>query len=246
MNFSGKVLLLSGAAGGIGIEIASQFYAAGANLVLGDLDYTELNSFATSLDPDGERVTVSVLDTTKAADVARIVELAQKKFGAIDFLVPAAGVYSAGRLIQKITDEEWHRVMSVNIDGVFYLVRSALPLMRDGGSIVNIASVVAHRGSHSHAHYSASKGALVAFTRSLALEVSPRLRVNAVSPGTIKTKMTEDLLREEEEWLLERTPLRRIGSPREVASVVAFLCSDMASYVHGEVIHVNGGFFMAG
>ncbi|WP_175783159.1 SDR family NAD(P)-dependent oxidoreductase [Burkholderia anthina] len=245
LNFESRVLLLSGAAGGIAREIAKHFHAAGASVVLGDVDEAALHDFAASLDPQGERTAVVRMDASQPADIQRIVDTAAARFGGIDFLVPAAAIYPE-RLVKDITDEEWRRVMSINLDGVFSLTRQALPVMRAGGSIVNLTSMAGHRGSFSHAHYSASKGALIAFTRSLALETGPTLRVNAVSPGIIATPMTEKLLDAKGAQLLASTPMQRYGKPAEIASVVAFLCSDMASFVHGEVIHVNGGLFMAG
>ena len=245
LDFAGKVLLLTGAAGGIAKEVASQFYAAGASLVLCDLDEGGVQAFADALDPEGERIAVVKMDASHPADLDRAVATATTRFGGIDFLVPAAGIYPE-RLVKDMSDEEWRRVISINLDGVFYLVRRALPAMREGGSIVNLTSVAGHRGSFSHAHYSASKGGLIAFTRSLALELGPKLRVNAVSPGIIETPMTSQLLQQKGDQLLANTPLKRHGKPGEIASVIAFLCSGMASYVHGEVIHVNGGLFMAG
>jgi 3-oxoacyl-[acyl-carrier protein] reductase len=245
INFDSKVLLLTGAAGGIAREIATQFHAFGASLVLGDLDEAAVRSFAESLDPSGRRIAVVKMDASHVQDIERVVDTARERFGGIDYLVPAAGIYPE-RLVEDMKDEEWRRVISINLDGVFYLVRRALPLMREGGSIVNLTSVAGHRGSYSHAHYSASKGGLIAFTRSLALELGPKLRVNAVSPGIIETPMTSALLKEKGDQLLAGTPLKRYGRPSEIASVVAFLCSEMASFVHGEVVHANGGLFMAG
>lgn len=243
MIFDQKTLLLTGASGGISQEIARIFYDEGANLMLADINEAALSSFAQSLGPDSKRVKTFVVDTSSSAGNAALVAACQDQFGGIDFLIPAAGIYPE-QTIAGMTDEQWRKVISINLDGVFYLIRSAIPSLKKGGSIVNIASLAGHRGSHSHAHYSATKGALISLTRSLALELAPDIRVNAVSPGIIETPMVAQLFAQKGEQLLAGTPLKRLGSAREVASVVKFLCSADASFVTGEVIHVNGGLYM--
>jgi 3-oxoacyl-[acyl-carrier protein] reductase len=144
-----------------------------------------------------------------------------------------------------MSDEAWRETLAINLDGVFYACRAAMPLLRQGGAIVNVASMAGHRGSVRHAHYAACKAAVLAFTRSLVHELSPRgIRANCVSPGVIATPMTESIMRENGAALLAATPLRRFGTPEEVASVIAFLASDAASYVTGETVQINGGAYM--
>jgi 3-oxoacyl-[acyl-carrier protein] reductase len=164
-------------------------------------------------------------------------------FGRLDFVVPGAGIYPASPFAE-ITDDDWERTLQINLSGVFRLCRVAAPVMSDGSAIVTIASIAGHRGSLGHAHYATTKGGVLALTRSMARDLAPRIRANAVSPGTIFTPMVADLLEVRGSALLAETPMGRFGQPEEVASVIAFLCSDAASYVNGETIHVNGGLYM--
>jgi len=252
-DFSGKVLLLTGANGGITRAIARLFHQLGASLVLSDLDAAGLAGFGAELDrsagpstgPAGGRVVTLEGDATKSADSDAAVALAQSRFGGLDFLVTGAGLY-LDQLIGSMTDEQWRQTVSINLDGVFYACRAATKALRDGGAVVNIASMAGHRGSYQHAHYAAAKGAVLSFTRSLALELAPRVRVNAVSPGLIDTKMVAPLLRARGPLLIDQTPLKRLGTPDEVARVIAFLCSDWASFVTGETVHINGGLYIVG
>jgi 3-oxoacyl-[acyl-carrier protein] reductase len=243
-DFSGKTLLLTGANGGITRAVAQLFFRCGANLVLSDLKATELEGFGTALDAAGTRVVTLKGDATNAADSDAAVALAQQRFGGLDFLVTGAGLY-LDQMIATMTDAQWRQTIAVNLDGVFYACRAAGQALRDGGAVVNIASMAGHRGSYQHAHYAAAKGAVLSFTRSLAVELAPRVRVNAVSPGLIDTPMVVPLLKARGLQLLEQTPLKRLGTPEEVARVIAFLCSDWASFVTGETVHINGGLYIA-
>lgn len=244
IGFRDKVLLLTGAGGAIGRAIATIFHAHGAMCILTDLNEDTLAAFASELDPHGARTLALHQDVGKADDAQQAVDAAVARFGRIDHVVTAAGVYRDA-LVSEMSDADWRQSIAINLDGVFHTCRAAIPHLAEGGAIVNIASMAGHRGSFAHAHYAAAKGGVLSLTRSLALELAPRTRVNAVSPGLIEGLMVQPLIARKPE-LISSTPMRRLGTAAEVAGVVAFLCSDLARFVTGETIHVNGGIHIAG
>lgn len=240
---NGQTLVLSGASGGIGRVVARQFHDAGANVVLGDRDTDVLHALQAEMDPSGRRTLCQELDAASSASNDALVEAAVARFGGIDQVVVAAGVYPEGPVTQ-MTDHEWRSCLAVNLDGTFYLVRAAARHLRHGGAVVALTSIAGMRGSRDHAHYAASKGGMLSFIRSLAWELGPEVRVNAVAPGVIATAMTTGLRARQEDSLLRDTPLGRFGRAEEVASVVRFLCGPDSSFITGEVIQVNGGLHM--
>lgn len=241
-DFSGKTLLLTGANGGIGREIARTFAEAGANLVLADRELAALEAFAAALGGAGRKIAMA-MDAADPASAEALVAAAAQAFGQIDFVVPAAGIYLA-EAFAEMSDAQWRQTLSINLDGVFYLLSRAQNHLSEGSAIVNLTSLAGHRGAYSNAHYAASKGALTSLTRSLARELGPGTRVNAVAPGIIDTPMIREFLTGRGEISIAQTPLARLGHPSEVAAVVAFLCSEAASFITGETIHVNGGIYM--
>ncbi|CAH0212073.1 SDR family NAD(P)-dependent oxidoreductase [Roseomonas sp. CECT 9278] len=243
-DLTGKVALITGANGGIPRATAALLRSLGAHLVLTDLDRGALDGFAASLPEAQTRIVTAQVDVTQRDQVDEAVALAGREFGGIDILVTGAGLY-VEQEVAAMSDDDWRRTIGVNLDGVFYTTRAAMPLLRRGGSVVNIASMAGHRGSVRHAHYAACKAAVLGFTRSLVHELSPRgVRANCVSPGIIATAMTEAVMRDNGAALLAATPMKRFGTPEEVASVIAFLASDAAGFVNGETIHINGGIYM--
>ena len=241
--FNGKTLLLTGAAGTIGQAIARRFYACGANCVLTDLDLGAVTAFARTLEPNLNRILTLKQDTTQSADADRVMAEATRAFGGIDMLVTSAGLYRDA-LVAEMTDAQWQQTIAINLDGVFYTCRAAIPHMREGGAIVNIASLAGHRGSHAHAHYAAAKGGVVVFSRSLAVELAPKIRVNSIAPGLIDGPMVQNLLQLTGDKFIQATPMKRLGTADEVAGAIAFLCSDDAAFITGESLQVNGGLYI--
>ncbi len=241
-EFEGRLILITGGAGDIARAAARRFAAEGARLVLTDVDEEGLRAACGELAGAEARR----LDVSDVAAVGEAVEEIRAAFGRIDVLVNCAGIYRH-RLVAEMSPEEWDRTIEVNLRGVFAACRAAGRVMREqegGGAIVNLASISAQRGSVLHAHYCASKAGVIGFGRALALELAPLVRVNAVAPGIIETKMTEDMLPlRGEEWK-RQIPLGRLGSAEEVAEAILFLAGDRAAYINGAVLNVNGGMWM--
>jgi 3-oxoacyl-[acyl-carrier protein] reductase len=222
-DFSNRALLLHGASGGIGREIARTFHAAGAKVFIVDRAEDMLAALATELG-GGTDVAFAAADLSDPAGARAATQAAAKLFGELDYMVNCAGIYD-GVAVADMTDEIWRRSVAVNLDGVFFAAREVMPYLAKGGAIVNIASLSGHRGDRDHAHYAAAK---------------------AGSPGVIETPMALKQIAGEKDRILSATPLKRLGTPADVANAVAFLCSDASSFITGEVLHVNGGYFIAG
>ena len=245
-DFKDRVLLVTGAGGGIGGATAAYFHACGAHVMLADIDEGAASRLAHALDPGGQRAKALRYDASRSDDARALVDATMHHFGGLDFLVPAAAVYE-DHWVRDMTDAQWEKTINVNLNGVFYLVRQAVAVMRPGGAIVNLASQAGHTGGGvEHAHYGATKGGLISFTRTLARELGPAIRVNAVSPGVIDTPMVARALVTRRAEVIANTPLKRLGRPEEVASLIAFLCSDAASFITGEAVLVTGGLYMGG
>lgn len=240
-GFNDQTLVITGAAGGIGSETVRVFAAGGANVVLADISLERLEDTARRLGLQEDKYLLVEYDASSRDSAESLVSQAVEKFGSIDHLVPCAGIYR-DRLVEDMTPEEWNETLRINLDGVYWVTRAAIPHLSPGASIVNVSSVSAYRGSALHAHYSAAKAGVLGLARSLVLELGARkIRVNSVSPGIIDTPMTQGLLKRRGEELIAMTPLGRNGKPEETASVIAFLSSSAASFVNGENIHINGG-----
>ncbi len=246
ISFTNKTVLITGAIGGIGAAAARLFYRAGANVVLTDLDEAGASAAAQNLDPGGLRCKSFRLDISDHAGCRQVAEAGAAQFGgAIDYLVNCAGIYIyRENLLRDLSPVQWRTMLNVNLDGCFNISQAVIPYLSDSSAIVLVSSVAAHRGSLMHASYAAAKNGVIGLARSLALELAPRTRVNAISPGLINTPMADAMITANGEAVKAAIPLKRFGEPEEAASVIAFLCSDLASYVSGNVIHVNGGMYI--
>lgn len=239
-RFSDKVVLVTGAASGIGAATAKRFAREGARLVL--VDIADLGETQEAI--GGQDVLAISADVSIAAQARDMVNQAVSHFGKLDVLVNNAGVYAGGDPAE-ISDEDWRKVIATDLDGVFYGCRAAVPhLAKTKGSIVNTASVSGTGGDWNTLPYNAAKGGVVNFTRSLAMDLGSRgIRVNAVCPSLTRTGMTKDTFEDPEALakFAERIPLGRPCEPEEVAAVIAFLASDDASFITGANIPVDGG-----
>jgi 3-oxoacyl-[acyl-carrier protein] reductase len=239
----GKTALITGATRGIGKAIAEKFADEGANLILTDLFYDDhAKALEESLSAKGIKVKMYASDASKYADAQKVVEEAVKEFGAIHILVNNAGI-TRDTLLMRMTEEQWDLVITVNLKSVFNLTKAVQPLMlkQREGSIINMSSVVGVGGNAAQSNYSASKAGMIGFTKSIARELGSRnIRCNAIAPGYILTDMTEKLPEDVRKEWAEKIPLKRGGTPEEVAKVALFLASDLSSYVSGQVVQVCG------
>jgi meso-butanediol dehydrogenase/(S,S)-butanediol dehydrogenase/diacetyl reductase len=241
-RFEGKVVIVTGAASGIGAATARRFSSEGAFVALVDRNEVPLAKIAKEL--PAQFTLAHLADVSDSDSVDAMVATTVKRFGRLDVMVNNAGVYEGGAL-SEITNEQWRKVMATDLDGVFFGCRAALPhLEKTGGSIVNTASVSGTGGDWATSPYNAAKGAVVNLTRSLALDLGSKgVRVNSVCPSLTRTGMTADMMQDEKllAKFRERIPLGRVCEPHEVAAVIAFLASDDASFVTGANVAVDGG-----
>ncbi|MFO7946716.1 MAG: 3-oxoacyl-[acyl-carrier-protein] reductase [Armatimonadota bacterium] len=248
MELKDKVAIVTGCGGGLGRAIARELAAAGAHIVVNDIPPAEeqANDVAEMVRENGGGALVCLGSVTSEDDVDLMVDAVMDEFGHIDILINNAGITRDSLLI-RLKEDDWDMVLDVNLKGGFLCTKGvARPMMKAReGSIVNIASVAGVMGNAGQANYSASKGGLIALTKTTAKELAGRnIRCNAVAPGFIETDMTGVLDEEVKEQWLANIPLGRGGSPEEVANVVRFLAGPNASYITGQVINIDGGLIM--
>ena len=241
---AGKTALITGAGRGIGRAIALRFAQEGANVAITDIRITdEVEEFVAQLNAMGVKAKAYTSNAADFADAHKTVEAVASDFGAIDILVNNAGITRDG-LLMRMTEEQWDMVINVNLKSAFNLTHAVTPIMmrQRSGSIINMASVVGVSGNAGQANYSASKAGMIGLAKSTAKELGSRgIRANAIAPGFIITDMTNALSEDVKKQWAAQIPLRRGGTPEDVAGVATFLASDLSAYVSGQVIHCCGG-----
>ena len=239
----GKVALITGAARGIGKAIALRFAAEGADIAFTDLEINDVaQQTVAELEAFGHKVKAYASNAADFEQAHQVVEEIHKEFGRIDILVNNAGITRDG-LMLRMEEKQWDAVLTVNLKSAFNFIHAVTPVMarQRRGSIINMSSVVGVSGNAGQCNYSASKAGLIGLTKSIAKEMGPRgIRANAIAPGFIITEMTAALPQEVRDQWVKTIPLRRGGTPEDVAGVAVFLASDLSSYVSGQVINCCG------
>ena len=246
-SMHGKVAVVTGGARGIGRAIAEKLAFLGADVVVGDMLIDLADKTASEISQLTQRKILAVsVNVTETRSAGEMIDKTIKEFGKVDILVNNAGI-TRDTLIMRMDEADWDAVLNVNLKGVFNCSKAVIrPMMKQRyGRIVNISSVSGQIGQVGQTNYSASKAGVIGFTKALAREVASRqITVNAVAPGYIPTSLTNDLPEELKKTILDATPVGRMGKPEEIASAVAFLASDEAAYITGQVLAVDGGMAM--
>jgi 3-oxoacyl-[acyl-carrier protein] reductase len=244
LNLEGKVALVTGASRGIGKAIAEQLVDLGATVIGTATSDNGADAISQYLADNGKGMCLNV---TNDDDIKETIAAITEQYGAVDILVNNAGI-TRDNLIMRMKDDEWNDIMQTNLSSVFKLSKAVMRGMmkKKSGRIVSIGSVVGSTGNGGQANYAAAKAAVIGFSKSMAREIASRgITVNVVAPGFIDTDMTKALSDDQKAAIFKDIPANRLGSPKEVAAAVAFLCSEPAAYITGETIHVNGGMFMS-
>jgi NAD(P)-dependent dehydrogenase (short-subunit alcohol dehydrogenase family) len=243
----GKVAIVTGGSKGAGRAIVLALADEGCNVAFCDIvPEPEMEDFRREVERKGVRALAVRCDVSKVEDVARLVALTVLQLGTINVVVNNAGI-GPMKAFEELTEEDWDHVMAVNLKGPFLLCRAAMPWLKSSGygRIINIGSFIVARGAKRYAHYVASKGGVVAFTKSLAQEVAQYgITVNTVNPGRMRTAFLAGVIKDSEEKYKADTPLGRVGEPEDLAPAVVFLASQGASYITGAHVDVNGGVVM--
>ncbi|EOI6868797.1 3-oxoacyl-ACP reductase FabG [Yersinia enterocolitica] len=243
MSFEGKIVLVTGASRGIGREIAELLAKRGARVIGTATSEKGAEAISAYLGDQGKGLMLNVVDP---ASIESVLATIRAEFGEVDILVNNAGI-TRDNLLMRMKDEEWQDIIDTDLTSVFRLSKAVMRAMmkKRFGRIITIGSVVGTMGNAGQVNYAAAKAGLIGFSKSLAREVASRgITVNVVAPGFIETDMTKALTDDQRAGILAQVPANRLGQPKEIASAVAFLASDEASYISGETLHVNGGMYM--
>jgi len=250
IDLTGKSALVTGGSRGIGKACCELLARAGARIAVNyrvERPWAEL--LVRGIEEQGGEAFALAADVAVREEAEMMVEETIDRFGGLDILVNNAGIWK-GSPIEEMSDGEWNEMLGVNLSGTFHMIRAAVPHMKAAGAgrIINVSSTAGQRGESFHAHYAASKSAIIGLTKSLAVELAPHgILTNCVAPGWVDTDMTEATLESDErEAVLATIPLNRVARPEEIAGAVLFLASDLASFVNGEILNVNGGAVLCG
>ena len=246
MSLQGRTAIVTGAAQGIGRAIAEALAQAGADIAVADLDPSRSAETVAAVEKIGRKALNLKANVADTGETKSMVEQVLKAWGKVDILVDNAGITRDGLLL-RMKEEDWNLVLQINLNGTFNCTKAVLqPMTKQRyGRIVNIASIVGVIGNAGQANYSASKAAVIGFTKTVGREYASRnVTVNAVAPGFIDTAMTHGLSADVKDTLLKQIPLGRLGTPVDIAAAVRFLVSEEAAYITGHVLHVNGGMLM--
>ena len=243
MNLKNKKVLITGATGGIGKCLVQKFNNLGSSIVATGTNDEKLNNLKKNFD----NIHIEKFRLDEHNKIEEFIEKIDKKLDGLDVLVNNAGI-NLDNLSIRLTEENWKKVLDINLTSTFLMCKHSIKKMlrRKYGKIINITSIVGHTGNLGQANYSASKAGIVAFSKCLAIEYAKKnINVNCVSPGFIRTEMTDNINEEFKKILISKIPSGNLGTGEDISNCVAFLASDMASYINGETIHVNGGMYMA-
>jgi len=243
MNLKNKKILITGATGGIGNCLVEKFNNLGASIIASGTNEEKLNNLKKKF----SNIYIEKFKLEEHAKIEQFIEKVDKKLDGIDVLINNAGI-TLDNLSIRLTEDNWKKVLDINLTSSFLMCKYAIKKMlkKRYGKIINITSIVGHTGNLGQANYAASKAGMVAFSKSLAIEYAKKnININCVSPGFIKTEMTDKINEEFKKNLINKIPSGKLGSGEDVSNCVAFLASDMARYINGETIHVNGGMYMA-
>ena len=247
MKLTDKVAIITGAASGMGREMAKVFFNEGAKLVLADINDQSLRELQTELDPSKNKIIYIKCDVASENEILNMVRLCVEKFGQIDVLVNNAGVMDDFIPVDRIVNKQWEHIMDVNLNGPFYAMRAVMPIMlkQGKGVILNIASVGGLFGSRAGAAYTASKHALIGLTKNTGFMYAQKgIRCNAIAPGGVNTHIADSLIPDAlgyERCISGASLMPRMGEPEEIAQIAAHLCSDEASFINGAIITADGG-----
>ena len=243
IDFKDKKILITGATGGIGNNLVKKFYDLGAKIISTGTNEEKLNN----LKKEFSSIEVQKFKLEEHNKIEEFVNLIDKKLDGIDILINNAGI-TLDNLSIRLTEENWKKVLDINLTSSFLMCKYVIKKMlkKKYGKIINITSIVGHTGNIGQSNYAASKAAIVAYSKSLALEYAKKnININCVSPGFIKTEMTDKINEEFKKILIGKIPSGNLGVAEDVSNCVAFLASDISRYIHGETIHVNGGMYMS-